>query len=367
MAANALIEGPDAIVVRPDAIRAFGSEAAQNFVLVTNRKYASKFVIPENNIYGKCKVVCFDEGDDFEKVLRDQIPADSHILTILPDCLLESVDPQLLERRKLLIMACRSGRTDLAGVQHFLTIGSSSDLERDEALAVKFFAGAESSAFLTLVDRDATCSFHHMSSKYEWHEQFGNVQWGQQQVFPSGEIACFVVPLDAENLAEDVSFDLNGEMILRGPAIVQSGPPSFLIDDQLRIYAALSTISNDGLRLRIRDGEIVDHRPEGNGCLLASEMLSALFHVDSRYRRIYEVGFSINQSLTLWPGNTAMNEVWGERGGKIHLGLGMLPHTQYHLDLFCAGARVLSDKGQLIFGAEPMRRVKSGACPCTMV
>jgi hypothetical protein len=100
-------------------------------------------------------------------------------------------------------------------------------------------------------------------------------------------------------------------------------------------------------------------------------MLSSLFAVDSRYRNVYEIGFSINEQIELWDGNAAMNEVWGQGGGNVHLGLGMLPHTQYHLDIFCVGTRVENEKGEHLFGIQTeatrtsgLRRVKSAGCPC---
>jgi hypothetical protein len=163
-------------------------------------------------------------------------------------------------------------------------------------------------------------------------------------------------------------------MTLSGQPIVQSGPPSFQLKDQLRIYNELSTLKSAPLILDIRDGTIVDHHASSAESLPAEQMLSSLFAVDSRYRNVYEIGFSINEQVELWDGNAAMNEVWGQGGGNVHLGLGMLPHTQYHLDIFCVGTRVENEKGEHLFGIQAeatstpgLRRVKSAGCPCLQV
>jgi hypothetical protein len=92
-----------------------------------------------------------------------------------------------------------------------------------------------------------------------------------------------------------------------------------------------------------------------------------LMDVDSRYRRLYEIGFSMNPDVAPWPGNCAMNEVAGGAQGRVHIGLGMLPHTQYHLDAFCVGTSVYTDRGEWVFGGAgtPIKRKRSAVCPCT--
>ncbi|CAN0444918.1 unnamed protein product, partial [Ectocarpus fasciculatus] len=259
-------------------------------------------------------------------------------------------------------------KTGLDGIEHFLNCTANFDIDRQIEAGESFFDKGEKSQYLELVNhrQGSSCRFEHLNEIYEWHEQYGRVEWNEQQVFPSGEIACFLVPLYIEKLSENTRFDLNGEIIMEGPVIVQSGPPSFQLKDQLNIHDALTTEEESGVKLTIKGGEIIKHEPVNESGQKAADMLSSLFAVDSRFRTIYEVGFSLNESIKLWPGNTAMNEIWGGSGGRLHLGLGMLPHTQYHIDAFCANTQVKTDSGDVIFGprAKSMNRRKSSHCPC---
>ena len=358
------------VTIRPDRIKAFGDVDRSDFCLVTNSNYVNNFVIEDAERYAGTKVVAFDEGEDFAVTLREKIPDRAHILGILPDCLLHSVKPGVLGKRKLMIMACRSGKTGLDGIEHFVRIGEDIDPDGQEAFAEEFFEKGQRAEMLKLVDPQygTLAEFDHMDDNLEWHEQLGTLEWGQQQVWPSGEIACFLVPLKIKEL-DQRRFRINGQFALKGLVIVQSGPPSFLLEDQVRIFNDLITIQNHAVILDVKNGDVVGHRASHPECQPAADILEALFAVDSRFRRLYEVGFSMNSHVTPWPGNTAMNEVWGGTHGHIHLGLGMLPHTQYHLDIFCSGTHVLGKDDEVFFGAPQMKmkRKRTGACPCTAI
>lgn len=362
------------ITIETDRIGAFGEAANDTtFVLVTNRRLTGEFKLASSGKYRRLLVVAYDAETPIQSRLGSDIPPRSHILTILPDCLLHSIPREALSDYKLLIMACRSGQIGLDGIDHFLKCGYATNLQQQVDTAEIFFNKGQASQELTLLNDSTgtTCSFAHLNDVYEWHEQTGILNWGDQQVYPAGEIACFAVPLHLENLDDGALVALNGSMTLLGPAIVQSGPPSFQLADQLRIYNQLAVLRAAPLILDIRNGTIVEHHAVGTEATGAEQILSCLFAVDSRYRNVYEIGFSINEQIEPWDGNAAMNEVWGQGGGNIHLGLGMLPHTQYHLDLFCAGTRMQNENGEYIFGPREkaavgttLRRVKSAGCPC---
>lgn len=365
------------ITIEADRLGSFGdAELDSAFVLVTNKRLVGEFELVSRGKYSRTLVIPFDAEKPFPEYLGTEIPRRSHILTILPDCLLHSIPRECLSDYKLLIMACRSGQISVDGIAHFLRCGYETDLQQQVDKAERFFAKGEASRELVLVNElhGTKCTFAHMSDAYEWHEQTYVLSWGDQQVFPAGEIACFAVPPYIEDLDTGALVSLTGTVTLNGPLIVQSGPPSFQLKDQLRIYDELSSLRSAPIIISIHDGVIVDHRAVAPEADSAEKMLSCLFAVDSRYRNIYEIGFSINEQIELWDGNAAMNEVWGQGGGNLHLGLGMLPHTQYHLDLFCAGTRVENEKGEFIFGPRPegvgastLRRRKSMACPCVQV
>ncbi|GAA6166636.1 hypothetical protein [Sessilibacter corallicola] len=365
------------VTIYPEKISPYGkADAADNFCLLTNSEYVESFIISENNSYKNRLIIAFDGDTPFEELLKDNVVPDScHILTILPNCLLHSVDKRLLNKRKLLIMACKSGKTSLEGIEHFLRIGERTDPNQQLEFSDAFFQKGESSSEFKLINPQMglECTFDHLDDQLEWHEQLGELSWGDQQVFPSGEIACFLVPLKIEQLDSAIKFKLNGKIALKGNVIVQSGPPSFLESDQQRIFEEISTIEHSEVVLDIKDGQITHIQAMSEESLPAAKMLSALFTVDSRFRNIYEVGFSINTEATSWPGNSAMNEICGGDSGRIHLGLGMLPHTQYHLDIFCDGTIVKNENDELLFGkietsesneSKKMVRHRSVSCPC---
>ncbi len=60
------------------------------------------------------------------------------------------------------------------------------------------------------------------------------------------------------------------------------------------------------------------------------------------------------------------DKVAAGENGSVHFGLGMLPYTQYHLDIICPNIAVLGKDEQIIFGKKnhKMKRIKSAQCPC---
>ncbi|HVF06714.1 MAG TPA: hypothetical protein VNA20_17895 [Frankiaceae bacterium] len=356
------------IVIRPDQIRVLGEDRADAFCVVTNPPYVRAFEVAASPRHDRSMVLAYDGTTPFEDFIRERVPERSHVLTILPDCLLHSVPADALGERKLLIMACRSGQTGLDGIAHFLRVGQLTDPREQQAFADSFFARGQATEHLVLVDDDfgTSARFNHLDDQYEWHEQLGEVEWGGQQVYPAGEIACFLVPLKSTDLEDDRRFDVDGRLALRGRLIVQSGPPSFLLADQERIYRRLSTIAESALLVDVSGGVITAVQPADDRCRPAATMLESLFEVDSRFSQIFEFGFAFNRDATPWPGNCAMNEVYGGAHGQLHVGLGMLPHTQYHIDMFLTGTRVHGHDGELLFGgpAGPMARRRAAMCPC---
>ena len=356
------------IVIHPDRIRVLGDDPAESFCLVTNPPYVDAFEIAPSAQHDRTMVLAYDGQAPFEELLREHVPERSHVLTILPDCLLHSVPESALGHRKLLIMACRSGQTGLDGIAHFLRVGESTDPQEQQAFSDTFFDRGQMTEHLVFVDDEygTTARFNHLHDDYEWHEQLGEVEWGGQQVYPAGEIACFLVPLKASELEDRRRFDVDGRLALRDRLIVQSGPPSFLVSDQERIYQRLATIAHGAVIIDVVGGLVTAVEATDPRCREAAEMLESLFEVDSRFRQIFEFGFAFNRHATPWPGNCAMNEVYGGPSGQLHVGLGMLPHTQYHIDMFLTGTQVRGHDGELIFGgsAGRMSRRRAAMCPC---
>ncbi|BAZ33998.1 hypothetical protein NIES4074_65120 (plasmid) [Cylindrospermum sp. NIES-4074] len=365
------------ITIYPSYFKQFGDAEGSTFYLVTNSSLLDVFLIEDDKKYKNFKVIVYDSDVSFIELLSKEIQEPAHILVIAPECLFESVHPNDLgPRRKLLIFACNSAPTSLEAIEHFLRCGEKTDPEEQEKVADRFFTQCESTHLLKLIDEEyqTVAEFLHLNEFYGWHEQLGVLEWGGQQIFPSGEIACFLVPLKGINKLPDIQFYLNGEIALRGYPVVHSGPPSFLREDQERIYQKLATFKDYPVIIKIEDGIVVDIKATHQSAKSALKMLEAMFMVDSRFRQIFEIGFAINRHVEIFPRNSAMNEVYGGEEGCVHFGFGMLPYTQYHLDLICPNIKVLNKDNEVIFGSNKKRdesketkkiiRHRVSHCPC---
>ncbi|MBW4636537.1 MAG: hypothetical protein KME30_33090 [Iphinoe sp. HA4291-MV1] len=341
------------ISIYPSLFRQLGESEGSTFYFVTNSHLVDVFKIEPDKNYKDFKIISYDPGDSFTKILKEQINQPAHILVITPDCLFESVHPDDLGQHcKLLIFACNSAPTSIEAVEHFLRCGEKTDPEEQEKIANQFFEQGEAADILKLIDEEygTVVEFNHLSDNYGWHEQLGMLGWGEQQIFPSGEIACFLVPLKGIDRLPDLKFELNGEIPLKGFPVVHSGPPSFLREDQQRIYQKLSSFKEHAVIASIKDGIVVKMKATHSSAQPALEILEAMFMVDSRFRQIFEIGFAINPYIELLPQNSAMNEVYGGEKGCVHFGFGMLPYTQYHLDLICPNIKVLGKNDELLLG-----------------
>ncbi len=77
-------------------------------------------------------------------------------------------------------------------------------------------------------------------------------------------------------------------------------------------------------------------------------MLESILRIDDRYSIVHELGISLNRELTRLPGNHAYNEMIDDsddRRGTLHLGIGLLPITQYHFDFFSRGTKLCFASG----------------------
>lgn len=355
------------ILIYPDRLRQFGNADNNIFCLISNPNIIDNFFIEKSEKYKQSIKLCIESHDDFIRALSE-LPDGSHILVISPYCLIQSVSPDKLSNKKLLIFACNSAPTSLEAINYFLRAGEKTDPLEQETITFNFFNNLELEETLVLYDKkyQTKATFNHLLDDYGWHEQCGMLEWGQQQVFPAGEIACFLVPLKATEIDFSLRMEINGEIPLMGYPVLHSGPPSFLLTDQERIYQKLSTIKKHAVIAKITRGEIVDLIATDHTSKPAEEILKNMFLVDSRFRTIYEIGFAINYNIKPFEANNAMNEVSSGKDGTIHFGIGMLPYTQYHLDIVCPNLTVLGKNEKFIFGKknQKLNRIKSSQCPC---
>jgi hypothetical protein len=331
--------------------RSFGESDGASFYLVTAPRLEGRFNVQPGSKYVDAHVVAYDGSEDFGSFIA-RLPEPAHILAIVPSVYLRSPSPeQLGSRRKLAVMASNSTPTPFEAIEHFLRMGALTDPAEQEQLAESFFERGERAECLRFVDEEygTVAEFDHLREDFQWHEQCGYLDWGQQQLFPSGEISVLPVSVFGQDIEE--VFALDGQIALRGTPVLHSGTPSFLPQDQERLFQALSTMERAAVIATVEDGRVVDVVATAPDAAPAARALTSLGMVDSRYRCVLELGFGVNTQVSFYAGNSAMNEVYGGTAGAVHFGFGLIPYTQYHLDVVSPGTTVLDTRGDVVFGA----------------
>lgn len=366
---------PDRVIVHPERYRQFGEPDGASFCLITNPDLKDRFVIQDRGAYRSTTTVTFDVGDSVEDLLRTAVPERAHILVISPQWLFRSpLAEHLGSTRKLMAMPCNSTPTSLPAIAHFLKAMERTDPNAQQVFADRFFELAESSDQLEIVDdRYGTRAvFQHLAADYEWNLQAGVLEWGAQQLAPSGEISA--LPTQVMQFDPSLRLEIDGELALRGQPIVHSGMPSFSRSDQARLYERLAAAQEHAMIATVRGGVVTGLQATHPDAEPAAQMLDSLFEVDSRYRTIWELGVGINAALELVPGNLGMNEVYGSLNGTVHCGFGLTPFTQYAIIVLCPGSRLYGRDRAVLAGppwpAQPqtakpriIRRTTAG-CAC---
>jgi hypothetical protein len=348
--------------IDPTKLDQFGATAGSTFCLVTNPGLDEVFEVSTNADYDDYRTITFGPADHFEDVLEKRVPEPAHVLVISPDHFFQSPDDSLLGgQRKLMAMACNSTPTTLPVIRHFLGVMERTSSAEQQAFSDGFFDRAEEADVLEYLDtaNGTRAVLDHLREGLVWNQQAGPLDWGEQQIVPSGEIS--VLPIEITDFHEDLRLPLEGEIVLRGYPILHSGTPSFSRADQARVHAELATMRTGGVRCTVEEGRITRTRAMHPDAQRSVDMLEHMFAVDSRYRIVWEIGHALNTSLDILPGNHAMNEVYGGTQGCLHWGLGLTPFTQYHLDIISPGTSVVGGTtGAVLIGTpdqEPVERV----------
>jgi hypothetical protein len=347
---------PEPVVVDPARIDQFGPPEGATFCLVTNPELADALEVRTDAPYADVEVVLTRDGVEFEELIAG-LPRRAHVLVVSPHRFFESPPDDVIgPERKLLAMACNSTPTTLEALEHFLEQVAKTSSRAQDAFAERFFEVVEEAEVLRFVNAAVGTElvFQHWSEdvEYVWNQQGGSLGWGEQQILPSGEIS--VLPIEIRSFDDGLRLVLDGELTLHGYPILHNGTPSFSRADQARIHGELDAMRHSPLVAEVKDGHITDLRSTGPAGEPARRMLQSMFDVDSRYRKVWEIGFAHNVTLELLGGNHAMNEVYGghDEGtdGCLHWGLGLTPYTQYHLDVISPGTQVLTDTGRVVLG-----------------
>ena len=338
------------IQINPKKISQLSEPEGATFCLVTNPDLVDKLKIVEEGGYENYLLFEYSEQGQIKSLLENDLPQQAHVLVISPGVFFRSPEQEWIgPHRKIIAMACNSTITSLNAIEHFLRIIENTNDVEQEQFADRFFDDLESCEQLIIKDETygVSATFDHYADEYTWNQQAGVLNWGEQQLAPSGEIS--VLPSDIWDFSPKSGMEINGEIALRGTSILHSGEPSFLREDQHRIWKALSTMEKSAVIAKVEHGFITEFRSADSNSEAAATMLNHMSAVDSRYRLIEELGFGCNTHHEIFAGNVAMNEVYGGNNGILHIGLGLTPYTQYHLDIICPGIKIYANNS-LIFG-----------------
>lgn len=343
----------DKVLINPSDISCFTEKKGSIFVVITSPELCESISFGRIGAYSKTITISVGQSESMGEKFWEGVPIKSHILVILPDIYFRSPSSeQLGPDRQLAVMACHSTPTTFQAIQHFLGQSENTDSERQDKTAEKFFDIGSASSRLIFEDSHTglQLTFNHTSDDLIWHEQIGKLEWGQQQLFPSGEISTLPVDVFGQNIND--SLDMNGQLVLHGFPVLHGGDVSYLREDQARIFSELSALREYPVIAHVSNGKVTRWEATMAGADKVVQMLEALCKIDGRYETVVEVGFGINTSLKLFPGNNAMNEVYGADNGAVHFGFGIIPFTQYHLDIICPHLGVKDDSGKVFFGAK---------------
>ncbi len=336
------------IIVNPDKFKQFGDANDCFFYLIVSPSWCEIFEIVQENNYKKSELISFDSDIS---TLLNTISENSHILVISPENYFSSPDSKALGKRKLCVMASSSTPTSIDAIAHFLECSENNQPAFFESASDVLFDKLENSDCLRFIDSNfkTEAIFHHLNDEYSWHQQCGRLEWGEQQLFPAGEISTLPVNVYGSDITKNL--ELSGEITLLGYPVLHSGKPSFLASDQQSIFDKLLVLNEYPIIAEVEKGIISCLRSIHDKSKIAIDILESMFAIDSRYRTIIEVGFGLNHCVKFFPGNNAMNEVHAaDKGGTIHWGIGLTPYTQYHLDIITPGTAILDSKGEIIFG-----------------
>lgn len=339
------------VVIDPGRLSQFGSAEGNVFCLITNPEIADQISINRDAPYTDYLTVMLGEGDKFDDVLLREVPESAHVVVVSPEHFFASPEAEILgPRRKLIALACNSTPTSMETIRHFIDVMHRTSAAEQGAFSDRFFDLAETTDHLVYVDEKhgTRALLDHTREDLVWNQQAGPLDWGEQQLVPSGEIS--VLPINIMEFDEHLNLPLDGDIAFRGYPILHGGEQSYTREDQARIYGNLAALNKYAVVASVEQGRMTSIRPFEPEAAPLVRMLETLFAVDSRYELIWEIGHAMNTSLDILAGNHAMNETYGGTHGCLHFGLGITPFTQYHLDIVAPDITVYTEAGEIMLG-----------------
>ena len=337
--------------IRPDLLRQFGPAGDAAFVLVVTAELLPDVELEARTSYREQSLLVLPQAEPLESFIAASVPEPAHLLVIAPGRVVTS--PRDIGRRKMLVVPCGSTPSSVASIAASIRAAEQTDPQAQDERASAFFDAVGDAERLEIADvlNGTSATFEHQDKPYGWNAQLGFVDWGEQQIVPSGEIS--VLPANIMTFEPEGRLALSGSLTFLGEPIVHDGPARAAAAAQEAAYRGISGLRSAPLAADVVDGEIRALRPLTPGAAAAAETLEALFAEDERYRILWELGVGLNESLAVTPENCATNEVYGGVGGRVHIGLGLTTATRFALTLPCNGSTLLASNGMLLAGEPP--------------
>jgi hypothetical protein len=347
------------IIIEPHRITQFQPLIYPNFCFITSPEYNELFDIYNNpNYYNYNAKLVIQPHEDLSHFIATNTLDNCDILLLIPNAFaLGYKNPHAclpkgsLSKRRMVALRCLSTPASKEDISLIVKALYDIPIDRQMKLVDRLYELGESAEYLEIQDskEHSYARFDHLSDDYTWHSLYGTPSPGQFVLAPSGETNVIVTKM--ENSRENqVSLDINGTIILHGVPIVHHGMELNCERKQAQIFNDLNALRFAPVKATVKKGEIIDVNPLDPAANAASNRLKKLFQEDERYRLILELGFGLNENLSISKGNLGTNEFYGGQGGCIHYGLGRVPHTKFHIDIVCPNARLVTSEGERIFG-----------------
>lgn len=193
--------------------------------------------------------------------------------------------------------------------------------------------------------------------------QSGPLHWGRQSVLPGGEVSL-LTNLHGQ-FSGTAKFALNGELPLVGFPVLHrgqcpcrisraghpcpdaaeqagcaTGEPRYVPDwRQEQVFRSLLGMEKSGAIAVVEQGVIREIRQAGPDDSFP-RALRRFCEQDAHYWKIHELGFGLNASRRFF---LRENFLPNEMRAGVHIGLGLTPYTDFHLDLVCPSIAIFAE------------------------
>ena len=333
------------ITICPDRISLFGQPDERSFCLLIPIKLKEHIQVASSKNYINTFIQIFNPELSLTENLKSADLSCADIIFI-PYEIFDNVQikPKVLPAQRVLRFMCSKTAGDLEDIDNFFDLLYKTDPDKNRRKADAFFetlAGAQK-----ILLKNDTCNTQAtlaLNKDSLFTKVYGDVRLGTSSAFPCSEIA--LTHRDFLHPEIQVLEEFNGKLVLQGMPILHRNTISLLSEsEQNRLFNSLLCLLEHPVIATLENGQIMQLEPTDDQAFPAIQTLEALFQVDSRLRKITEIGFGLDSHLHFYDRNTVLNEGYGGENICAHIGIGG-HQTIIHLDIVVPGTRAFVTKG----------------------